>query len=223
MWRFERVLVGPYQGALIHPCFLRGNKALCAFMSRSSPTSSPSHYRGKSLAQQLIESDGTTKQFVLGHTHDTLERTSQAEQLQLPSKLGNTNQAQQLLWAEYNRRKAITDDIGFVHEAKTHVQSATPSPSETVAQTSRPKAAEPDENWSLFSECLDRAIGPLQPAPGIVSEKRTKTDDTTTARRRQKYCGEKLPSDVLPAGTEEPASPEQVHEIFHEFNGIFEV
>ena len=34
MWHFERLLVGPDKGAFVHPFFIRGNKALCSFMSR---------------------------------------------------------------------------------------------------------------------------------------------------------------------------------------------
>ena len=34
MWRFKRVLEGPNKGAFVHPYFLRGNKPLCAKMSR---------------------------------------------------------------------------------------------------------------------------------------------------------------------------------------------
>lgn len=34
MWHFERVLDGPDRGAFVHPLFIRGNKPLCAYMSR---------------------------------------------------------------------------------------------------------------------------------------------------------------------------------------------
>ena len=34
MWHFERVLDGPDKGAFIHPYFIKGNKPLCAYMSR---------------------------------------------------------------------------------------------------------------------------------------------------------------------------------------------
>ena len=34
MWRFERIGEGPLKGAFTHPLFLRGQKALCAKMSR---------------------------------------------------------------------------------------------------------------------------------------------------------------------------------------------
>eukprot|EP00339_Tiarina_fusa_P002791 CAMPEP_0117030288 /NCGR_PEP_ID=MMETSP0472-20121206/21867_1 /TAXON_ID=693140 ORGANISM="Tiarina fusus, Strain LIS" /NCGR_SAMPLE_ID=MMETSP0472 /ASSEMBLY_ACC=CAM_ASM_000603 /LENGTH=285 /DNA_ID=CAMNT_0004738305 /DNA_START=29 /DNA_END=886 /DNA_ORIENTATION=+ len=34
MWHFQRILEGPFKGAFIHPCFLRGKKELCSYMSR---------------------------------------------------------------------------------------------------------------------------------------------------------------------------------------------
>jgi hypothetical protein len=34
MWHFERILEGKYKSAWMHPCFVRGNKALCSLMSR---------------------------------------------------------------------------------------------------------------------------------------------------------------------------------------------
>jgi hypothetical protein len=34
MWHFERILEGPDRGAFMHPNFVRGNKSLCAYMSR---------------------------------------------------------------------------------------------------------------------------------------------------------------------------------------------
>jgi hypothetical protein len=34
MWHFQRVLEGPFKGAFIHPCFLKGKKELCSYMSR---------------------------------------------------------------------------------------------------------------------------------------------------------------------------------------------
>lgn len=34
MWHFQRVLDGPDRGAFVHPYFIRGNKPLCAYMSR---------------------------------------------------------------------------------------------------------------------------------------------------------------------------------------------
>jgi hypothetical protein len=34
MWRFERILDGPYKGAFSHPYFLQGQEALCSRMSR---------------------------------------------------------------------------------------------------------------------------------------------------------------------------------------------
>ena len=36
-WHFERVLTGPEKGAFVHPYFVRGNKPLCAYMSRNMP------------------------------------------------------------------------------------------------------------------------------------------------------------------------------------------
>jgi hypothetical protein len=47
MWHFHRIMEGPYRGAFMHPCFIRGNKELITYMSRhvyatvaSSPTAS---------------------------------------------------------------------------------------------------------------------------------------------------------------------------------------
>jgi HSF-type DNA-binding len=34
MWHFHRILEGPDRGAFTHPCFVRGNKQLCSYMSR---------------------------------------------------------------------------------------------------------------------------------------------------------------------------------------------
>lgn len=34
MWHFERILDGPHKGAFVHPYFVRGNRGLCAYMSR---------------------------------------------------------------------------------------------------------------------------------------------------------------------------------------------
>lgn len=34
MWHFDRILDGPGKGGFMHPFFVRGNKALCTFMSR---------------------------------------------------------------------------------------------------------------------------------------------------------------------------------------------
>ncbi|KAG7349271.1 HSF-type DNA-binding protein [Nitzschia inconspicua] len=48
MWHFHRIMEGPYRGAFMHPCFIRGNKQLLTYMSRhvyaatASPTT-PSH------------------------------------------------------------------------------------------------------------------------------------------------------------------------------------
>lgn len=37
MWHWERIISGPYKGGWTHPCFVRGNKVLCSYMSRNSP------------------------------------------------------------------------------------------------------------------------------------------------------------------------------------------
>lgn len=36
MWHWERITAGPNKGAWMHPCFIRGNKVLCSYMSRHS-------------------------------------------------------------------------------------------------------------------------------------------------------------------------------------------
>ena len=59
MWHFERVLIGPYKGAFTHPCFVRGNKALCASMSRHH-LPSPEMYSQAFFAP--------THQFLLNHS-----------------------------------------------------------------------------------------------------------------------------------------------------------
>ena len=44
-WHFERVLEGPEKGAFVHPFFLRGNRAMCSYMSR--------HVDPKTMMQKL--------------------------------------------------------------------------------------------------------------------------------------------------------------------------
>lgn len=42
MWHYHRIMEGPHRGAFMHPCFIRGNKQLINYMSRSAYASEPS-------------------------------------------------------------------------------------------------------------------------------------------------------------------------------------
>ena len=44
MWHFERVLAGEHKGAFVHPYFIKGNKPLCAYMSRHGLKKIPSSH-----------------------------------------------------------------------------------------------------------------------------------------------------------------------------------
>jgi len=41
MWHWERITAGPNKGAWMHPCFIRGNKVLCSYMSRHCSVQKP--------------------------------------------------------------------------------------------------------------------------------------------------------------------------------------
>mmetsp|Transcript_11854 Transcript_11854/g.28443 ORF Transcript_11854/g.28443 Transcript_11854/m.28443 type:complete len:398 (+) Transcript_11854:557-1750(+) len=121
MWRFERVLVGPYKGAFMHPFFIRGNKSLCESMTRNPTTTSSSsaslspsaihHFHphsnllmGSSLGVgvgvgggNMPSTSGSNSQYMLGLSHNILDR--------------NPSPQEQLTWAEYTRRQEIMKGI----------------------------------------------------------------------------------------------------------------
>ena len=57
MWHFQRVLDGPDRGAFVHPYFIRGNKPLCAYMSRHGINLPEPHC----VNQPEADSDGLQK------------------------------------------------------------------------------------------------------------------------------------------------------------------
>lgn len=67
MWHFERILDGPDKGAFVHPYFVRGNKPLCAYMTRHDfenkvqPSISRSIFTSGALLQEAISASEGNK------------------------------------------------------------------------------------------------------------------------------------------------------------------
>jgi hypothetical protein len=174
MWKFERVLVGPYKGAFMHPFFMRGRKDLCASMTRNPTSGSAAsavspfrqHFHPQDAAASILlenstvgqtssSNEMTNHQFILGKSHDILDR---AQTTPPPQKLQyhpqqNYNQhkmqqysspghktdpfdeAQRLSWAEYTRRQAIMNGIESA-EVAIELKNRQPSPNNTLGSSS---------------------------------------------------------------------------------------
>ena len=69
MWNFHRVLAGPERGAFLHPYFVRGNKSMCARMSRHiDPMAKPEDIK----VQSKIGDDQSIEEVLKGHNSFSL-------------------------------------------------------------------------------------------------------------------------------------------------------
>ena len=157
----------------MHPFFIRGNKSLCASMTRNPTTTSSSsasmspsaihHFHphnnlllgsslgfgvgggvGVGVGGSMASSSGSNSQYILGQTHNILDR--------------NSSPQEQLTWAEYTRRQEIMKGIESADVAVDFKNKRTASPSDknrssSTDQTSTPKGGEPGGRSSKQTFC----------------------------------------------------------------------
>ena len=112
MWHWERITAGPNKGAWMHPCFIRGNKVLCSYMSRhfSVPKANvPLHWMCPTKlipSSEKIDSNRLTTMMTRG----IRDLASEAFYL-LDDHVVLLNQAQQEAFSDQIKSKSPTDSI----------------------------------------------------------------------------------------------------------------
>ncbi|KAG7374572.1 HSF-type DNA-binding protein [Nitzschia inconspicua] len=234
MWHFERVLVGPFKGAFMHPCFQRGNRALCGAMSRHHLPSaemyeqafafsnkdnvSPSSYR--QTASQI-------SQFILNEKPNQL----------VMNRLSPNLDPDTLKWAEGGQHQDLIksteladgcDNKPRARDNKTCTiacidviskQSSctleTPPTREQSFINNRLQQDE-EEDWSLFSDCLKKVIYGEIPPRTEYSLEGHYTQASSIKDNRNKY----VPVDAIAPGMETPATPETIEMLFAHFDDL---
>ena len=218
MWHFERILVGPYKGAFIHPCFVRGNKGLCGSMSRH-------HLPTPEMYSQAFSAK--TNQFVLDQPNQlVLDRTE--EQMYLQNKK-NTDCIQPQMSVMPGA------ETSFLGERQQSKSEATPTPTGLYTNSSfipsgifagskfdnsRPLAFE--EDWSLLSDCLDRVLNPslYGDGEGLIGMNESRRSSSLKASNANSTSQYFIPVHALAPGMNSPASPATVERLFEELGNL---
>lgn len=233
MWHFERILVGPFKGAFIHPFFQRGNKALCAAMSRHHLPSAEIYQQA--LAAGSISGDscnyqnnGRVSQYILNDNPNKL----------VEDRIAPHIDPKAVKLAEWNRHQDVIKAIG-TSEGSDAKPSAQESPPKYLHQTIETRGIENDstttteqpfesgkdvnaalwsmdqgEDWSLLSECLERALHKdMSPKLTGCSSEGQEIDLSSIPNRY-------LPIEALAPGMDTPADPETIERIFLEFESL---
>jgi hypothetical protein len=232
MWHFERVLVGPYKGAFTHPCFVRGNKALCASMSRH-------HLPSAEMYSQAFSAQ--TNQFILNQPSNQLvtDRTTTTDHQQHGTmktalKSNDWDRVQQLISSivpDYpstttnnTPAKTITNTSPRVEHiiitnnimnSSSKVGSSSMARKAEQTDTKDLVSIDSEEDWSLLSDCLEIMLNSSSSVPNKVTTTPKATDHHHHHHHHHRY----YPIDGLTTGMEEPASPEIVETLFAELSG----
>jgi hypothetical protein len=233
MWHFERILVGPFKGAFIHPFFQRGNKALCGAMSRHHLPSAEIYQQA--LAASSISGDscsyqniGRVSQYILNQNPNEL----------VEDRIAHNIDHKDVKLAEWNRYQDLIKAIGTPERSDVKPRAQETSPkylhqtietigidNDSITTTEKPLESGKDvnttlwsmdqgEDWSLLSDCLERALHKdMSPKlAGCASE--GQPVDLSSIHNRY------LPIDALAPGMDTPATPETIEQIFVEFESL---
>jgi hypothetical protein len=193
MWHFERVLVGPYKGAFMNPCFVRGNKDLCASMSRHQLPSAEMYSQAFLTQSQQFILDPPSNQLV---THRPTDQYPQhwcqddiATNADVPTK--EWNRIHSLLSStvpnDCNYRTTTTtgttnskteklqppEDATHTTPIAAHITANNVKSPVKLSMGSRAAIPASDigliddeEDWSLLSDCLDKLLNKTAPHTG---------------------------------------------------------
>ncbi|KAL3918931.1 MAG: hypothetical protein SGILL_004007 [Bacillariaceae sp.] len=224
MWHFERVLVGPFKGAFMHPCFVRGNRALCASMSRHHLPSAEMYSRallegasGRSNANgPQGKTQPTFNQYVLDNRPDQLLTIDRNQHFMESSpfrdlKIGKEISPQQSTMKTVDTtEKKANESAGAVPETAQYANDSMEKVSfhDSVANGEKSGATkDQEEDWSLLSDCLQHVLNP-----------ETFTCNPSPIPHKATEGPIRFPLDALATGMDEPATPETIEDIFAEFS-----
>jgi hypothetical protein len=234
MWHFERVLVGPFKGAFMHPFFQRGNKALCAAMSRHHLPSAEMYQQA--LAASSISNDNSGDRQNVGRVNQYI--LSESPNQLVKDRFTNDTDHKALKLLEWHRCQEGMKAIETTEKSDSKPR-ALETPQNDTHDTLKRKCLENDsttraqqtsetekkvnpallsldqgEDWSLLSDCLQRVLNKdMSPELAGCSSERQGTDLSPINNRF-------MPIDALAPGTETPASPGTIEQIFSEFASL---
>ena len=212
----------------MHPCFVRGNKAMCASMSRHH-LPSPEMYN-RVLLEGASSTGGagpqqpqTVNQYILDNKPDQLridrhdrvqplssrkEYSSQQDQAQCDddkkTPLHQTTKESEKATIQVPLAKHINKMMAVQTRALFAPTDGTSEDAERFEGKALSK--DQDEDWSLLSDCLQQVINPS-----------TFTSTGPLGLHNEEDAID-FPLDALAPGMEEPASPEAIETLFAEFN-----
>jgi hypothetical protein len=234
MWHFERVLVGQFKGAFMHPFFQRGNKELCAAMSRHLVP--PAELYQQALAASDIRNDivnhhnvGRFNQYMLTESpnqlmiiQDRITNDIDPNSLKLAERNLRLDLMKRVMTTEESNAKPRAQEMPQKHVHHRRETVYLENDSRIAVQTSkRGKNANTEfssfdqgAHWSLLSGCIERALHrDLSPE---LADHFSEEQGTDLSSIDNKF----IPFDALTPSMEVPASPEAIEELFSEFESL---